>query len=281
MKAHRTDIVSFAFGLIFVGIAAWWLLAQLLGLALPPVGWFLAGALIVIGLLGLMGALRSGRNAATGQGTATAPDGAGPASAPPAPGASGAAADPADVDPTRWDLDRATPADDPTTREAGRPDPGPAEWGRRSDWGQPAEWGGRSEWDVSAPVSGGRPEWDAAAPVSGGRPEWDAAAPVSGGRPGWEAGAPVSGERAEWDVSAPVSGGRPESQASAPVSGGRPESGATPVSGGPSAEEEADERPTDAVTDVRADAVEDRPAEEDDRPRPTGGPSADEERPRG
>ncbi|MGW4502704.1 hypothetical protein ACWENR_29375, partial [Micromonospora sp. NPDC004336] len=44
MKAHRTDIVSFAFGLIFVGIAAWWLLAQLLGLALPPVGWFLAGA---------------------------------------------------------------------------------------------------------------------------------------------------------------------------------------------------------------------------------------------
>ncbi|KAB1902754.1 hypothetical protein F8274_29855 [Micromonospora sp. AMSO31t] len=62
MKAHRTDIVSFAFGLAFLGLSAWWLLARILGLALPPVGWFLAGALILIGLLGLVGALRSGRN---------------------------------------------------------------------------------------------------------------------------------------------------------------------------------------------------------------------------
>ncbi|MER7473361.1 hypothetical protein [Micromonospora sp. NPDC000018] len=74
MKAHRTDIVSFAFGLIFVGLAAWWLLAKLLGLALPPVGWFLAGALILIGLLGLVGALRSGRSAANAQGVAPTPD---------------------------------------------------------------------------------------------------------------------------------------------------------------------------------------------------------------
>ena len=62
MKAHRTDIVSFAFGLAFLGLSAWWLLARILGLALPPVGWFLAGALILIGLLGLVGALRSGRH---------------------------------------------------------------------------------------------------------------------------------------------------------------------------------------------------------------------------
>ncbi|MEH1169134.1 hypothetical protein V6V47_27510 [Micromonospora sp. CPCC 205539] len=61
MKAHRTDLLSFAFGLVFLGLSAWWLLAQLLGLALPPVGWFLAGALILIGIFGLVGALRSGR----------------------------------------------------------------------------------------------------------------------------------------------------------------------------------------------------------------------------
>lgn len=61
MKAHRTDLVSFAFGLVFLALSAWWLLAQLLGLALPPVGWFLASALILIGVFGLVGALRSSR----------------------------------------------------------------------------------------------------------------------------------------------------------------------------------------------------------------------------
>ena len=63
MKAHRTDIVSFAFGLVFLALSLWWLLARILGLTLPPVGWFLAGALILIGVLGLVGALRSGRHA--------------------------------------------------------------------------------------------------------------------------------------------------------------------------------------------------------------------------
>jgi hypothetical protein len=61
VRAHRTDIVSLGFGLVFVALAAWWLLAQLLDLALPPVGWFLAGGLILIGVLGLTGALRSAR----------------------------------------------------------------------------------------------------------------------------------------------------------------------------------------------------------------------------
>ncbi|MEV0809967.1 hypothetical protein [Micromonospora sp. NPDC050200] len=62
MRVHRTDLVSLAFGLLFLGLSVWWLLAQILGLALPPVGWFLAGALLVTGLLGLVGALRSGRH---------------------------------------------------------------------------------------------------------------------------------------------------------------------------------------------------------------------------
>lgn len=63
MKAHRTDGVSLVFALIFLALAGWWLLAQLLDLSLPAVGWFVAGALILIGLLGLFGALRSGRSA--------------------------------------------------------------------------------------------------------------------------------------------------------------------------------------------------------------------------
>src|SRR5690554_2602746 len=62
MKLHRTDLVSIAFGLLFLALAAWWLLAQLLGLILPPVGWFLAGGLILVGGLGLVGALRSSRH---------------------------------------------------------------------------------------------------------------------------------------------------------------------------------------------------------------------------
>ncbi|WP_428982904.1 hypothetical protein [Phytohabitans maris] len=64
MKPHRTDGVSLTFALLFLAIAAWWFIAQLLHLSLPAVGWFVAGALIFLGALGLMGALRSGRGEA-------------------------------------------------------------------------------------------------------------------------------------------------------------------------------------------------------------------------
>ncbi|BCB81476.1 hypothetical protein GCM10022251_17600 [Phytohabitans flavus] len=62
MKPHRTDSVSLTFALLFLAIAAWWFIAQLLDLSLPAVGWFVAGALIFLGVLGLMGALRSGKS---------------------------------------------------------------------------------------------------------------------------------------------------------------------------------------------------------------------------
>lgn len=62
MKAHRTDGVSLVFALIFLGVAAWWLFAQLMHLTLPAVGWLLAGALIAVGALGLVGALRANRS---------------------------------------------------------------------------------------------------------------------------------------------------------------------------------------------------------------------------
>ncbi|WFE23438.1 hypothetical protein O7621_09205 [Solwaraspora sp. WMMD937] len=61
MKRHRTDGVSLTFGLIFLLIAGWWLIAQSVNLPLPRVGWIVAGGLILIGVLGLVGALRSGR----------------------------------------------------------------------------------------------------------------------------------------------------------------------------------------------------------------------------
>lgn len=111
MKAHRTDLVSFAFGLLFLALSAWWLSAQILGLVLPPVGWFLAGAAILIGVLGLVGALRSGRHAdqnaaaaggpAAGPGQPTAPD-------EPASGAGWGAAPPVSGGDPGWHPDRPT-----------------------------------------------------------------------------------------------------------------------------------------------------------------------------
>lgn len=61
MKAHRTDWLSLTFGLIFAAVVAWWLLAQLYDLNLPRIGWLLAGAMILIGLLGLSASLRTMR----------------------------------------------------------------------------------------------------------------------------------------------------------------------------------------------------------------------------
>lgn len=120
MKAHRTDLVSFAFGLVFLALSAWWLLAQLLGLALPPVGWFLAGALILIGVFGLVGALRSGRPnqpepiAEAGAAEAVAPVSGTSVSGAPVSGAamstSGAALPDWEAERSTWD----TPSSDPT-----------------------------------------------------------------------------------------------------------------------------------------------------------------------
>ncbi|MFV2021895.1 hypothetical protein [Micromonospora sp. LOL_023] len=71
MKRHRIDGVSLTFGLIFSLIAGWWVIAQYVDVPLPRVGWVVAGGLILVGLLGLVGALRSGR---AGTPDSTSPD---------------------------------------------------------------------------------------------------------------------------------------------------------------------------------------------------------------
>jgi hypothetical protein len=61
MKPHRTDGVSLSFGLIFLAFAAVWAATRVVTIGLPALGWLVAGALLVFGVIGLLGALRSGR----------------------------------------------------------------------------------------------------------------------------------------------------------------------------------------------------------------------------
>ncbi|GAA4597525.1 hypothetical protein BJY16_002385 [Actinoplanes octamycinicus] len=61
MKPHRLDGVSLTFGLLFLLIAIWWAVSQVVTLHLPALGWTVAGGLILFGVVGLLGAINSGR----------------------------------------------------------------------------------------------------------------------------------------------------------------------------------------------------------------------------
>jgi hypothetical protein len=61
MKPHRTDGVSLSFGILFLLVVLWWSVSRVVTLHLPAIGWLIAGALIVFGVTGLLGAIRSGR----------------------------------------------------------------------------------------------------------------------------------------------------------------------------------------------------------------------------
>ena len=58
MNRHRTDAVSLAFGAIFLFIAGWWAIGRTIDIGLPAFGWLVAVGLILVGGLGLVGALR-------------------------------------------------------------------------------------------------------------------------------------------------------------------------------------------------------------------------------
>jgi hypothetical protein len=64
MKKHPLDVLSLVFGLVFVLIAGTWVVRRTVDIDLPDMGWFLAGALILAGLLGIVSVLRGTRNAA-------------------------------------------------------------------------------------------------------------------------------------------------------------------------------------------------------------------------
>ncbi|MEV4346063.1 hypothetical protein AB0J83_16470 [Actinoplanes sp. NPDC049596] len=61
MRPHRTDGVSLSFGILFLLVVAWWAASAVVTVHLPAVGWLVAGGLIVFGVIGLLGALRSAR----------------------------------------------------------------------------------------------------------------------------------------------------------------------------------------------------------------------------
>ena len=61
MRPHRTDGISLSFGVIFLLVALWWAISQVVSLRLPALGWLIAGTLILFGVIGLLGAIRSGR----------------------------------------------------------------------------------------------------------------------------------------------------------------------------------------------------------------------------
>ena len=63
MRPHRTDGVSLGFGVIFLLVPLWWAVSQVVRLQLPALGWLVAGTLILFGVVGLLGAIRSNRRA--------------------------------------------------------------------------------------------------------------------------------------------------------------------------------------------------------------------------
>jgi hypothetical protein len=71
MRRHRADLISLGFGLFFLILAAWWSVNYYLHwriqVNVPNFGWILAGALIVVGVLGVVASLRGDRDEAANQ----------------------------------------------------------------------------------------------------------------------------------------------------------------------------------------------------------------------
>jgi hypothetical protein len=63
MKRHDIDLVSLVFGLVFTAVAAWYFAVHYLSVRinLPEGGWFIAAALIILGILGVAASLRQHR----------------------------------------------------------------------------------------------------------------------------------------------------------------------------------------------------------------------------
>ncbi len=64
MKNHRTDSVSLFFGLVFLLVSGAFLARHAFDVELPSLGWFIAGGLIILGVLAVLGALSPKRQPA-------------------------------------------------------------------------------------------------------------------------------------------------------------------------------------------------------------------------
>jgi hypothetical protein len=62
MNRHDTDVVSLVFGIVFAAVVGWWLLLRWVSLAAPGGGWFIAAALIVFGVAGIVANIRRWRH---------------------------------------------------------------------------------------------------------------------------------------------------------------------------------------------------------------------------
>jgi hypothetical protein len=98
MNRHATDLVSLVFGLAFVTISAWWLTARFINIDIPHAGWFAATALIVLGLVGVVVSLRSGRDTVAAAPATAIPMPAAAPTSPTAPTSPATDPDPADTD---------------------------------------------------------------------------------------------------------------------------------------------------------------------------------------
>jgi low affinity Fe/Cu permease len=58
MKKHRTDGTSLVFGVVFILVAAWLIFGRTVHIGLGTLAWAIAVALIAIGGVGLLGAVR-------------------------------------------------------------------------------------------------------------------------------------------------------------------------------------------------------------------------------
>jgi hypothetical protein len=65
MNRHDTDALSLAFGSGFLALVCWWLLSRWVNATAPGPGWFLAGALLLFGALGIVTTLRPQRGRKT------------------------------------------------------------------------------------------------------------------------------------------------------------------------------------------------------------------------
>jgi hypothetical protein len=73
MNRHRTDVVSLIFGAVFLLVVGWWAIGRTIDVGLPMLGWAVALGLIVIGVFGLLGALRGSHRQPAGSGSGPEP----------------------------------------------------------------------------------------------------------------------------------------------------------------------------------------------------------------